>query len=68
MFRTFQSWSEANNWLNTKIAPLPFVVYDYWQILWDSIPTLILILLIIQPWCSRRILTRLFAHPTDAQE
>ena len=68
VFRIFQSEPEANNWLNAKIVPLSFVAYDYWQILWDGIPTLILILLIIQPWYSRRVITRLFAHPTDAQE
>jgi hypothetical protein len=67
VFRTFQSWPEANDWLNAKITPLPFVVYDYWQILWDGIPTLIFILLIIQPWCSRRTLKRLFAKATEAE-
>ena len=67
MFRTFQSWPEANEWFNLHFTPLPFIAYDNWQILWDGIPTLILILLIIQPWCSRRILTRLFAT-TEAEE
>ena len=59
-FRTFQSWPEANAWFNDTTTPLPFVPYEHWQILWDILPTLSFLLLIIQPWCSRRRIRRLF--------
>lgn len=61
IFRTLQSWPEANAWCQEMGAPLPLMNYDYWQILWDSLPTFFFLLLVIQPWCSRSKLRRLFS-------
>lgn len=60
IFRTFQSWPDANTWLQQLGAPLPLVTYDYWQILWDALPLLCCFFLLLQPSCSRRTLRRLF--------
>jgi len=60
--RTLQSWEDANIWFNQTIAPLPFVPYEYWQILWDALPLLFFLLVIIQPYRSRLRIRRLFTE------
>ena len=63
--RTLQSWEDANIWFNQTIFPLPFVPYDYWQILWDALPLLFFLLVIIQPYHSRRRIRHLFTEDFD---
>ena len=60
--RMLQSWEDANIWFNQTIAPLPFVPYEYWQILWDALPLLFFLLVIIQPYRSRLRIRRLFTE------
>lgn len=63
--RTLQSWEDANIWFNQTIAPFPFVPYDYWQILWDALPLLFFLLVIIQPYRSRLRIRRMFTEDLD---